>query len=215
MTPEERKNASESLLKSRGIDYNRHLPPIESEEEVVLRSPEEVLRRLVALWAVVGSAFLRENNHFRDYITTNKFESWLSKSELEFLLSDERTERDYVQFTWRLECLYFLSWCAGLIPAIQIPSHQSSAESAMHLFPREMEAPEVLERAISIRPKLEVMNWADLLYRLHWATRNARVTGNTPPPGVDGGVVQEWHRAANWMIRYEGEDDWDQVTTDT
>ncbi|MFN9676334.1 MAG: DUF4272 domain-containing protein, partial [Betaproteobacteria bacterium] len=41
------------------------------------------------------------------------------------------------------------------------------------------------------------------------------LSGSAPPNGINGGVVQEWHRAVNWMICYGAEDDWDQVGTDT
>jgi hypothetical protein len=53
------------------------------------------------------------------------------------------------------------------------------------------------------------------MYRLHWAARNAKLTGSAELNGIDGGVFQEWHRAVNWMIRYDSENDWDQVGTDT
>lgn len=57
--------------------------------------------------------------------------------------------------------------------------------------------------------------WADLLYRLHWAVRDARLTGSSQPAGIEGGVIQEWHLAVNWMTRYDNEDNWDRVGTDT
>jgi Domain of unknown function (DUF4272) len=63
MTPEERKFASETLLREHGVAINPTLPLIESDDEVVLRSRDEVLQRFVALWAVVGSAFLEGNAH--------------------------------------------------------------------------------------------------------------------------------------------------------
>jgi len=54
MNPEYRKTASETLLHKRGIRINLQLPEIESNEEVQLRSAEQLLHRMVALWAVVG-----------------------------------------------------------------------------------------------------------------------------------------------------------------
>lgn len=215
MHPAERKAKSEELLRRRGAPINEHLPLIESDDEVVLRSADELLKRLVALWAVVGTAFLRGNDHFRSYVVENGFQSWLSKEELAFLLSDSPTERDYICFTWKLECLYFLAWCAGLIDDIELPEHESSVESIMHLFPGAMEKPTVLGDAIAIRPKSEILDWSDLLYRLHWSVRECRITGRAGPPGINGGVVQEWHQAVNWMTRYDDEDDWDMVGTDT
>jgi hypothetical protein len=214
MTSAERKIMSEALLRRHGIRLNEHLLPIESDDEIEVRTSDEVLRRLVALWAVVGSAFLRDSSHFRECITRNGFESWLSQSEAAFLLNEERTERNYVKFTWKLECLYFLAWCAGLIDKIQLPTTESTVETIMHLFPRKFEHPDVLRKSVALHSKGEILNWADLLYRLHWAVRDAELAGNQMPP-VNGGMVQEWHLAVNWITRYGDEDDWDHVGADT
>jgi len=215
MNQEKRKQTSETILKKRGISINAHLPLIESDDEVSLRSVDELLHRLIALWAVVGSAFLRDNIHFRDYITKGKYDSWLSEDELKFILNDSRTEKDYIQYSWKLECLYFLAWCGGLIENIEIPENESSVESIMNIFPQDMEEPLVLRSAIKVRAKAEVLDWADLLYRLHWAVRDSQLSNENPPAKLNGGVVQEWHLSVNWMIRYGDEDNWDHVGTDT
>lgn len=86
----------------------------------------------------------------------------------------------------------------GTSAASTSPAHQATKKSACHL-----------------RPKAEILARADLLYRLHWAVRNAQYPQTAPPVGVNGGVVQEWHRAVNWVIRYNDEDNWDHVGTDT
>lgn len=215
MTPEERKRASENLLQERGIAINPHLPVIESEKETALRTPEELLRRLIALWAVAGTAFLKDSEHFRDYVFRNELQSWLSDRERKFILDESPSENEVRQNTWRLECLYFLAWCAGLIDAIDFPSGESSIESITHLFPREFEPPEKIRQAMRVRGKDEILDWGDLLYRLHWAGRHAIHNGGPEPPDVSMGVVQEWHLAVNWMMRHDGEDEWDHVTTDT
>jgi hypothetical protein len=85
----------------------------------------------------------------------------------------------------------------------------------MKLFPQDLEEPKALQAAIKIRAKDEIVAWADLLYRLHWAVRDARLNGGQPLEMLNGGVVQEWHLAVNWMTRYGNEDNWDDVGTDT
>jgi hypothetical protein len=185
---------------------------IESDDEVTLRSSEEVLQRLIALWAVAGSAFLKDNRHFREYVAARSHESYLSKEERLFLQEDSPSKKRVTQFTWRLECLFFLGWAAGLIPEIEIPSIESSCGSMMDLFPADMEEPIKLRDALRLRSKEEILDWADLLYRLHWATREFGVSVSSR---VNPGVVQEWHLAVNWLTRYNDEENWDWVTTDT
>lgn len=215
MSPAARKAMSESKLAAFGIPSNDHLPAIESEEEIELRSPEEVLRRLIALWAVVGKAFLGAESRFADYIVSHNMQDWLSTAERTFLLEEKSSKRDCIHFSWQMEALYFIAWCAGLLDCSEVPSQESSVEPILDLFPGETETPERLRAAIRIRAKSEILDRADLLYRLHWAIRDARLSGSEEPKGVNGGIVQEWHRAVNWMIQYDEEDDWDQVGTDT
>jgi hypothetical protein len=142
-------------------------------------------------------------------------QSWLSNVEHKFLLNDRPSKRDGIHFSWQLETLFFLAWCAGLLACSEIPSEESSVRPILNLFPAGAEKPDRLRAAIHLREKSEILDRADLLYRLHWAVRNAEITESDAPKGIDGGVVQEWHRAVNWMIRYDAEDDWDQVGTDT
>jgi hypothetical protein len=210
----QRKEGSEALLRRNAITVNPSLPLVEDENEVELRTSEEVKKRIVALWAVAGTAFLRDN-FFRQYMTENGLVRWLSTRERDYLLSDERTDQQHIHFSWQLEGLFFLGWCAGLVPELTLPAQESSVESFMHLFPQHGEDLQQLDRAIVLRSKSEILDWSDLLYRLHWAVRDSYVNDSPPPLAIRGGVVQEWHRAVNWMTKYDQEDDWDAVGTDT
>jgi hypothetical protein len=215
MNSEFRKLASETLLHKRGIRINLQLPEIESNEEVQLRSADELFRRMIALWAVTGAAQLRDATYFRDYIVHHKMEPWLSDREREFLFSDAHTDEDCAQFSCKREALFFLAWCAGLIKQIEIPSSESSIKPIIALFPQEMEAPSRLQNAIRMRSKDATLDWADLLYRLHWAVRHASLINKPVPANLNVIAVQEWHQAVNWIIRYDDEDKWDCVETDT
>jgi hypothetical protein len=59
-----------------------------------------------------------------------------------------------------------------------------------------------------------ILNEVDLIYRYHWAVRQASLDGEFAPGGLDVGVVQERHHALNWLICY-CDADWDDVGTDT
>lgn len=215
MNPEFRKLASETLLHKRGIRINLQLPEIECNEEVQLRSTEELFRRLVALWAVAGAAEARDPKYFCEYIVHHQMQSWLSNQEHVFLFNDARTDEQCAQFAKKREALFFLAWCAGLEKNVEIPSGESKIKSIKSLFPQHMDAPSNLQSAIRMRSKNTVMDWADLLYRLHWAVRHARLIGKPAPANLHADAVQEWHLAVNWLIRYDDEDNWDCVGIDT
>lgn len=215
MTPEARRAENEALLREHGIPVNPHLPMIEAEDGITLRSEEALWRRLLALWGVAGTAMLRKNDYFKEYFSVGERRSWLSHDEAAFLFQDAPSEEDRIRFSWRLEAMLFLAWCGGLIDALPLPQHPSSVESVLPLYPHDLGDATMLRQALRMRSKPDILDWADRLYRLHWAVRDAQLNGREPPAGINPGMVLEWHHAANWMIAYENEDDWDAVGTDT
>jgi hypothetical protein len=211
MTPEQRKAASEARIQSLDLPVNENLRLLAADDEVQLRSPEEVLQRMIALWAVVGSAMIPGNRHFHRYIVGHRFQPWLSTRESRFLLKEDPGEAQRIQYSWQLEPLYFIGWCAGLIEHIGIPQGPSSLKDMVSLFPKDMTPPDRLKAAIRIRSTAEIMDQVDLVYRLDWGVRHVQPAGDDTAPAVNAGVIQEWHRAANWMIRHKGQDDWDHI----
>lgn len=215
MTAEARRAASEALLRERGIPVNPQLPMIENEDDVTLRPEDALWHRLVALWGVVGVATLGRNAYFKEYFSVGERRAWLSSDEAAFLFADAPAEADVIRFSWRLEAMVFLAWCGGLVDALPLPEQASSVEAVLPLYPHDLGDASMLRQALRLRGKAEILDWADLLYRLHWAVRDAQLHGRAPPPGVNPGMVLEWHHAVNWMICYGDEDDWDAVSTDT
>ncbi|MFZ6644918.1 DUF4272 domain-containing protein [Undibacterium sp. TJN25] len=228
MTPENRKTNSETLLHKRGIRINLQLPLTESDEEVKLRSSDDVLLRIVALWCVSGAAeaILASDStgleRFRNYIVQRDIAGWLSAREHAFLFGaapeGDEGMRQCAVFAQCRESMFFLGWCAGLVKKIDLPGGPSSLKALLALLPQQMDAQDPLARlqqAVRLRPKREILGWVDLLYRLHWAVRHANLIGKTVPGSLDAAVVQEWHHAVNWIIGYDDEDDWDLVGTDT
>jgi hypothetical protein len=215
MSPEQRKEASELQLHKRGIRINVQLHVIESDEEVTLRSGDEVLQRLIALWAVSSAAQTRDCARFRAYLDTHNMASFLSTQEQAFLFAATPSEEQFKQFSLRQESLYFLAWCAGLTEKITLSAAPSNLKNITKLFPNESEAPSKLTAAIGLRRKDVIMDNSDLLYRLHWEVRHSQLTGRPCPASVNADTVREWHQAVNWICQYEEENDWDLVSTET
>ena len=67
-----------------------------------------------------------------------------------------------------------------------------------------------LEQAARLRSRQELLDQADLIYRLHWCCVSARLKGCAAPQGLDEGVVMERHRALFWLAGC-GEAEWDDV----
>lgn len=222
MNPEQRKEASELQLHKRGIRINVQLHVIESDEEVSLRSRQEVWQRLLALWAVASAAQARDCQPFRHYLEAHQLMSILSAREQAFLCSLAPSEADYQEFSQRSEALYFLAWCAGLTDKISVAATPSNLKNILKQFPLSYPAtqeapaaPDQLSAALRLRSKSAIMDWSDLLYRLHWEVRHSQLTGRPCPASVNASAVREWHQTANWICQYEEENNWDLVSTET
>ena len=215
MSPEQRKEASELQLHKRGIRINVQLHVIESDEEVSLRSKDEVFQRLIVLWAVCSAALARDCRQIRTYLELHQLTSFLSAQEQEFLFDAAPTDEQFKLFSARQESLYFLAWCAGLTEKISVSATPSNLKNVLKLFPYELEAPTKLADVLCLRRKDVIMDHSDLLYRLHWEVRHSQLTGRPCPASINADTVREWHRAVNWMCQYEEENNWDLVSTET
>ncbi|WP_395008595.1 DUF4272 domain-containing protein [Undibacterium sp.] len=228
MTPELRKEASELQLHKRGIRINVQLHVIEADEEVKLRSESELAQRLVGLWAISQAAIRGNYAEMRDYLQAHDLTHVLSTEESRFLndyadkgdLNDDRVR----SFQDRLHAFHFLSWCAGLLEKIDLGNKRIVTEKLLEHFPaldklaNAQVAPDAIEQihsTIKRRRKDAIMDWADLLYRLHWAVRHAQLNNKPSPGSIDPGMVREWHQAVNWMCNYDDENNWDEVSTET
>ena len=74
---------------------------------------------------------------------------------------------------------------------------------------------EELTAAARLRSRKELLDQADLIYRLHWACVDARVMGLPAPWGLEEGVVMERHRALFWLAGCDGMCPWDEVDLST
>lgn len=211
---EKRRLRSEALLAEEGIAFRSSLPCIESEEEISLRSAEEVGARIVCLFFVAGAAEDVGNPFWRDYLEEHGLWEQLTPQETSLVASAEPDEEALINASWRCEALYVLMWAAGLFEELPIPRLEVDTGLIVDRFPKPDASPWPFIRGLTLRSKTEILDAADLIYRLHWEVRHAMLHGKEPPGGLEPGVVQERHHALNWLIRY-GEEEWDLVSTDT
>ena len=198
-SPEIRKELSELTLHKRGIRLNLQLPTIESEDEIQIRGADEVLQRLQALATVCTYP-----QH-----ATDSSSAALSKQE-QALLDGNLDDASALQLQQSSRhALCFLMWAAGLENKPGMPD-QHSGQPDLQKITTVDDA-----RTLHLRSKTELLDWAELLYRFHWAVRHAHLQNRPVPGRLDAIAVEAWHRAANWMICYEDEADWDLVSTET
>jgi hypothetical protein len=212
MTPELRKEASELQLHKRGVRINVQLHVIEADEEVHLRTPDELLQRLHALLYVIVTMMEKENMTFS--LLQNNMQKPSDKAfslqEQAYLQEQPHQLANLDELQWTA---YFLAWSAGLHEQLKLTLRQADLGLFAGLF--ELANSQQLQQRFKMKRKTEVMNWCDLMYRLHWALRHHQLTGRDSPANIPVGMVRGWHKAVNWLCCFEEQDDWDDVSTET
>jgi hypothetical protein len=205
-----RKAATEALLAARGIEVPATLPPLVSEEELMLRDRDEIVGRARALLLV---ALRAESVVSGEPMSVDTLlakmplaDDNLSPNEKAFLAQEAPSQQDCAQLIWRYESLYLLEWVLGLVDELPFPASPCDAAStAAGLI--EMRDP-------GVRPSGAILDALDLTYRLHWHIRQRRLKKLGQATGVDADVVMEHHHALNWLVRFQHAG-WDQVDTPT
>ncbi len=208
-----RRKRTETLLGLRGQRVPASLPPVVSEEEVLLREPADVGPRALALYAVAARALPKGLGRGGAKSLVKGHESILTPSEAEFLGSFFPGSATKIRFGWRLEALQVLLWALGWIKELGMPSQPTEVRAVLAAI-ETGGSPSALLRVQTLRSASEILDHLDLIYRAHWVTTDARVRQIPPPEWLEPGVVQERHHALNWLTRCRNEE-WDEVSTDT
>lgn len=195
-----------------------HYPDLMQQEDTepdVIRSPEEVARRALALFSVVGLAGGAPRSEIVDWLRDESLLGDLTPSERSLIEAASLSQTQLTEATWLCERLVVLCWALGLLDGLPDPDEQWDTEDVEGILPpfADVAVPEFIGRA-KLRPETDLIKMADEIQRQHWQARNEKLTGIRPQIPVDIEIVQERHHAINWIVGHEGAP-WDEVTTDT
>ncbi len=205
-----RKAWAEDVLAEQGIPINTHLPCIEGQAEAKIRSPREVADRLLALTivAVKGEGLAQED--VLVFIEERGVGPLLTPKERAFIDNPEPTDHERAQFSWQYECAWVLLWALNFLDGpLEFPGSICDVPKLVETVRDSKDL-----TLNGLHSANNILNEADLIYRYHWAVRQAQIDGAEAPGGLEPGVVQERHRALNWLVTYMDQD-WDDVSTDT
>lgn len=206
-----RKAWAEDVLRAEGIPINSGLPMIESEAEIRLRTPREVADRLLALTIVAVKGEGLAQDDVDGFVRERGIRGLFTRRELAFIDDPDPDDHDRVQFSWRYEAAWILLWALKLADGqLGLPRDLSDVARLVQIV---RDTPDLDRRGM--QSANDILNEADLIFRCHWAVRQAGLDGAPPPAGLDPGVTMERHHALNWLIGYNDGAEWDDVTTDT
>ena len=203
------------------------MPVIESEENITIKSKTEIARRAVCCLVTIQHAYDLMNQDDEDgsyQFFYGLLERWgLS----ECLTADEQAvfsralSREQLGiFTWKYEAYWVLAWALGFVKKLGLPTDTCDVSKAI-AFVSDHESFDSFLKAAKTRKAYEILDETDLIFRIHWACREAGLHGKDSPANMNSSVVLERHMALNWLIRFnvdgEWEDwgDWDNVSTNT
>lgn len=208
---EARKARSIARLKKEGVPTIDWLPRIEDSVEARPPSADAVARRFCALMLMIHRALANDPENTRAWRAAFADRAAFSPEELTLMDAAAPTEHAIIQASWLCEAALPMAWALGRFKTLERPDKTIEVDRLWSLI--SADDGKALVSQARLRPIGEILDEADLIYRYHWAVRQARIDGKPAPAGLDGGVVMERHKGLNWLVGYHAE--WDEITTDT
>jgi len=213
LNSQERKDITNKFLEGKKIPTLANLPLVEDYTIARFRDEREIARKSVVLYGLLFVAH-KEKSAQEMISYYKKYDLWssVSPNERQYLENENRTSQEDNIMSWRIECLNVLLWSLGSVHTLAFPTELCDFSNYDNL-PNINADPTAWINNARLRDTEEILNETDLIYRLHWAVRDASLNGKAIPANLDQDVIMERHFALNWLVMYA--DEWDDITTDT
>src|SRR5690554_4207335 len=186
-----RKQETEKFLKSINVPFIEHLPMIEEENEVRIRKPNEIAERILILtYLNYVSEEPNDQQEVIDFLKSNQLWDKVSQDEKKLFKSKKLTQQEKINISWRSEAIWVLLWAINKIEKIELPIEQVEISEIVSKLPEFLSDPNDFIRTATIKPTSVILDFSDLIYRIHWATRNAELN-NEEPVEFDSSIVVE------------------------
>ena len=210
---EKRKEITDVFLKRISVPVLASLPLVDDYTNVKFRDSKDVAKRSIILNGLLRVAF-KANSANEAMVYFKKYGLWndVSDDEKKYLTDGNRTNKQDNTMTWRSEGLNVLLWALNSFDTLPLPIHECDLDKFKNLPDLETD-PSLWINSVKLRNTEEILNETDLIYRINWATDEARIHKKSMPFNLSADIVYERHYALNWLTMYE--DNWDDITTDT
>lgn len=216
----ERKERIELRLKRYGISNSEisHLPYL-SFDSTTFQNTEEVARRAIILYALSYAA--------NSFFSKRKAKKWLVKENLWNTMSQEEqrflssifSDSDLkVRYSWAFEGAIVLNWTLGktnnLTQIIEDIS-QSSINDFLDCIPEVGSSTKEYIKTAKYRSLEEIFeeNLVNELATSYF--RNIMIFGTPDTTNINRSVSFERHKALNWVRKFGGIHEWEEVDTST
>jgi hypothetical protein len=194
-----------------------HYPVLfEPEENIRLRTAEEIRARAAALNVVVNRAMRMPPKLAVSWAETNALLESFTGAEWEFVSQPGGDRR----FAPRIEALWALSWSLGIGEHLD-PARYCGETLAASLPDLKRNEPYVdwVKRTAVREPVVDQMVQAlDLYFCLHWGVADAKLRHQRTPGVVEGYVIEQRRWALEWVVLKPEDDsseDWEEIDLST
>lgn len=206
-----RKKQSLKRLAKEGVPYIEHLPPVADADQTTLRPVEDSVKRALALILIADRAKGGSVTHYQEQVQQYGLADAITPDEKRFALEVDPDDYLFDMYDVRYESAWALFWALGYVESLGRPDHYADKDALKQFMEQGTAA---LIQNAKMRDISTILDETDLIYRYHWAIVDAELYNTARPEGLLVDVVEERHRALNWLIGYQDQD-WDAVTTDT
>ncbi|BCA61310.1 hypothetical protein HMP09_0544 [Sphingomonas sp. HMP9] len=195
------------------------IPPAIGEAELVLHSPQDVLRRALALFYVAAQAQARSTGMAAIPAGQRKQNpvgaAAITPVEKTFLEARGSDQDAASAMTWRYEAANTLLWALG-IDAADIGNSNRMIDVDLLWSSAKALALDGATARVQLRAAGEILDALDRTWLEHWIVRQARQK-DMPLDRLNGDIVMERHVALNWLTNFQNDfgTSWDYTDTPT
>ena len=138
-----------------------------------------------------------------------------------FFQNKSPSPEDITNFKKHFECFCFMLWALGYIEPLYMPIPESKELQQSRVLRARAILVELTKedkgrfrKFAKLRSPAEILDKADLMYRLVWAGVDANAKKQALPRYLDLDIAWQWHYTIHWLIRKNNQD-WDAVTPDS
>lgn len=210
---------SMKILRYKDIYVPNSIPTVSKERWTLFRSEEEIAKRCIALCvsALYADCILNQKwDNAKAYayveamISLFHVQAYFSNQEIEFLNQLHPQEDECMFHYQHFEACFVLLWALGYADKLYYPSNRCDVSFIVRQIFSYDSLEHMVEQA-SMRSHSDILDAVDLVYKYEWACKDALKRGFEIPGDLDPLVVEERHRALNWIINY-GAVSWDDVS---
>ncbi|MCR6640761.1 MAG: DUF4272 domain-containing protein [Sporocytophaga sp.] len=208
MTASKRKKHTENFLSSHGFPVFDNLPPLEEEYNITLKTPQEIAERILILSYLNCTAFDPElRNRIINFLKEEGLWNKISPKEELLFEKPEFNNDEIAIIAWRAESIWMLLWSINKSDQLNFPPEEVNFNLIFEHLPSFLNSTEDFVTSATLRPATEILDQADLLFRLNWAFYQSQ-SNQLNIKEFNEGIVYERYFAINWVTSFRGS--WDE-----